>query len=377
MISYAQNFEDVMLSRALKHVNQGFYIDVGANDPTLDSVTKVFYDRGWRGVNLEPLDIHHADLQKHRPGDINLKYAAGEHPGEVDLVECDVRGWGTADTTVAQQLAAAGHPVTVHRVPVITLKDVCQQYASSGDIHFLKIDVEGYERPVLAGMDFHKFRPWIVVVEATRPNSSEENHDTWEDLLLTSGYRSTYADGLNRFYVAHEHAELADAFKYPPNVFDRFITASQHRAEIAAAHAAARLREEMRRTQSAETQAQQLATELETVYASTSWRMTAPLRTLKHSLKERVIQILRAICAMGKPLVRRSAFLTRASKALLQRMPRLARLAVGPESTALSTGDRPKDFNDLGAIRIMDAMSHALTDQSPECITFLQVPHAR
>ncbi|HZF37393.1 MAG TPA: FkbM family methyltransferase, partial [Blastocatellia bacterium] len=43
-ISYAQNFEDVMLWRALKHIDRGFYIDVGANDPDLDSVTKAFYE---------------------------------------------------------------------------------------------------------------------------------------------------------------------------------------------------------------------------------------------------------------------------------------------------------------------------------------------
>jgi glycosyltransferase involved in cell wall biosynthesis len=53
-VSYAQNFEDVMLWRALRSVERGFYIDVGANDPTLYSVTKAFHIRGWRGINIEP-----------------------------------------------------------------------------------------------------------------------------------------------------------------------------------------------------------------------------------------------------------------------------------------------------------------------------------
>jgi hypothetical protein len=66
-ISYAQNYEDVMLWRALKHVQHGFYIDVGANDPTDDSVTKAFYVRGWRGINVEPLKLHHQDLLEARP----------------------------------------------------------------------------------------------------------------------------------------------------------------------------------------------------------------------------------------------------------------------------------------------------------------------
>ncbi len=35
-ISHAQNFEDVILWRALKHVQNGFYIDVGAQDPVIE-----------------------------------------------------------------------------------------------------------------------------------------------------------------------------------------------------------------------------------------------------------------------------------------------------------------------------------------------------
>ncbi len=53
-ISYAQNFEDVMLWRALKHVENGFYVDVGAQDPVVDSVSLAFYEHGWRGVHIEP-----------------------------------------------------------------------------------------------------------------------------------------------------------------------------------------------------------------------------------------------------------------------------------------------------------------------------------
>ncbi len=52
--SYAQNFEDVMLWRALRHIDQGYYIDVGAWSPELDSVTKAFYEHGWHGINVEP-----------------------------------------------------------------------------------------------------------------------------------------------------------------------------------------------------------------------------------------------------------------------------------------------------------------------------------
>ena len=64
-ISYAQNYEDVMLWRALQHVENGFYVDVGANDPTVDSVTKAFYDRGWRGLNIEPVQLYYKKPLQH------------------------------------------------------------------------------------------------------------------------------------------------------------------------------------------------------------------------------------------------------------------------------------------------------------------------
>ena len=56
MVSYAQNHEDVLLRRVFPDEPNGFYIDVGANDPVRDSVTKHFYDRGWHGINIEPAE---------------------------------------------------------------------------------------------------------------------------------------------------------------------------------------------------------------------------------------------------------------------------------------------------------------------------------
>lgn len=86
-VSYAQNFEDVMLWRALKHVESGFYIDVGANDPTLDSVTKAFYARCWHGINIEPTVFYFERLAHERPADINLRVAAGKEHGVLTLYE--------------------------------------------------------------------------------------------------------------------------------------------------------------------------------------------------------------------------------------------------------------------------------------------------
>ena len=56
-ISYAQNAEDVRLRRAFRGQAKGFYIDVGANTPVNFSVTKHFYESGWTGIDIQPIDV--------------------------------------------------------------------------------------------------------------------------------------------------------------------------------------------------------------------------------------------------------------------------------------------------------------------------------
>ena len=56
MKSYAQDKEDLILADILKDVKEGFYVDVGANSPTVYSVTKAFYEQGWNGINRYYVD---------------------------------------------------------------------------------------------------------------------------------------------------------------------------------------------------------------------------------------------------------------------------------------------------------------------------------
>jgi len=222
-ISYAQNFEDVLLWRVLKHVPAGSYIDVGANDPELHSVTKAFYDAGWSGINIEPMPSYRAAFLAQRPRDINLSVAAGAASGSITLFDVpDVNGWASTDAGVAAAHRAHGHQVVEHTVPLLTLAEICRTHVR-GPVHFLKIDVEGFEGDVLRGMDFSLCRPWIVVVEAIMPNSRDSNHASWEALVTAHGYQYAWFDGLNRYYVADEHAGLAAGLRLPPNVFDDFL----------------------------------------------------------------------------------------------------------------------------------------------------------
>ena len=107
-ISYAQNFEDVMLWRALKHVENGFYIDIGAQHPVVDSVSLAFYEHGWRGVHVEPTQQYSILLRAARPDESVLQVAIGNQNQKVTFFEFEDTGLSTADADVAHQHRASG-----------------------------------------------------------------------------------------------------------------------------------------------------------------------------------------------------------------------------------------------------------------------------
>lgn len=222
MISYAQNHEDVLLRRAFPTQESGFYIDVGAAHPLIDSVTKHFYDRGWNGVNIEPLSVYHEQLCAERPRDVNLKACLSDREGSATLYEMpDHLGWATLSAEQAGEYRQAGEAVVESSVAVTTLARLCAEHVQAS-IDFLKVDVERLEREVLAGGDWQRFRPRVILVEATAPSSSLPTHEAWQDILLGADYLAGVFDGINRWYVRAEDRELLPALSVPVNVTDDF-----------------------------------------------------------------------------------------------------------------------------------------------------------
>ncbi len=220
-VSYAQNREDMLLARALPD-EKGFYIDIGAAEPLAFSVTKHFYERGWSGVNVEPQDDYFRQIVADRPRDINLQLVVSDKPGTFTLHIAPTHpGWATTCADVAAQMSEQGIALYPREVRAITLAELCAIYVR-GTIDFLKIDVEGAERAVLLGGDFYRWRPRIVLLEATVQGSPTPNHHLWEDVILRNDYLFATFDGLNRYYVRAEEPELVPILQVPVNVFDDF-----------------------------------------------------------------------------------------------------------------------------------------------------------
>lgn len=215
-----------MLYRALGHIRGGFYVDVGAHDPEELSVTKAFYDRGWSGINIEPSSERFRKLCLHRPRDTNLQLLVAEQQGSRDFFEVGTTGLSTMDGELAESYRSQGYGVDVKAMSVSTLDDLLDGHAAR-EIHFLKVDVEGAEEQVFKGCSFQRHRPWIVVAEATLPLSSQRCDERVAAYLGGRDYRQVYFDGINSFYLADEHRELASFFDRPPNHFDHYITVTE------------------------------------------------------------------------------------------------------------------------------------------------------
>lgn len=195
MRSYAQDKEDIIIAEILKTVKNGFYVDVGANSPTLFSVTKAFYDQGWHGINIEPLPDMYVELCADRERDINLNIGIGNVKGTMTLY---IEGMcSTMSDKVVADNGLQNKPTM--QIEVDTLTNVISKYAPL-EVHFLKVDVEGFERQVLEGYDF-RVRPWVICMESTKPNTETPCYDEWEDILIDHGYALKEAHGINRFYV--------------------------------------------------------------------------------------------------------------------------------------------------------------------------------
>jgi FkbM family methyltransferase len=271
--SYAQNFEDVILWRALREIEHGRYVDVGAANPVGDSVTRLFYDHGWSGINVEPDPALFPALCADRQRDANLPIALGAEPGELRFFVSTPPGLSTLDAAIAHRHSVGGTPMHEVSVTVDTLAAVIDRHQPTGEMHFLKLDTEGTELDVIRGGDWVRHRPWIVVVETAgqyadgalpRADEIEATDDRITAAMVERDYLFAYADGLNQFFVAKEHQELVRRVAIPPNVFDDFRRLRERAIEEHAAAMALR--------------AETAEAALETVFRSRSWRVTAPLR---------------------------------------------------------------------------------------------------
>lgn len=193
-VSYAQNREDIYINWLLGGKARGFYVDIGASDPVHHSVTKYFYERGWRGINIDPIKRNIDSLNNDRARDVNIQLGMGKKKSSAVFREYpEAGGLSTFSKNMQSEYS---YDYIEYEVAIDTLKNTLSRHLNANQhIDFIKIDVEGLEHDVICSNDWESYSSDLVVIES--------NHifKDWHHTLRNAGYKEVFYDGLNEYFM--------------------------------------------------------------------------------------------------------------------------------------------------------------------------------
>ncbi len=150
-------------------------------------------------------------------------------------------------------------------VKVRTLTSLLEEHDSPADFSLLLVDAEGVDYEVLAGLDFDRYRPRVIVTEED-PGDAEQHAAKYE-LLRERGYvLYTVVADVNSIWVA---AEFLNRAVLSP---DQAIGSIDNEV-------LARRCDELQRSRD------ELWERLTVIESSRSWRLTKPLRDVGRKLR--------------------------------------------------------------------------------------------
>jgi FkbM family methyltransferase len=207
-VTYSHWGEDVVVSYFLSNKRDGFYVDVGCFHPTLASNTKLLFDAGWSGVNIDPNKFMIEEFRRARPNDINLNLALAETAGgEIDFFIFDT--WASSNTASAEfaQHISKNQNVPIERklrVPCETLGNIFERYCRGRQVDFLNVDVESLDLKVLQASDWERWRPSIVAIEDFEFDYANPTASGIFNFLISKRYRMVSRNVYTSFFVSDE-----------------------------------------------------------------------------------------------------------------------------------------------------------------------------
>jgi FkbM family methyltransferase len=188
---YGQDGEDLILNRLLEGQTIGFYVDVGAHHPVRFSNTYLFYQRGWRGINIDAMPGSMKKFKKVRSRDINIECGVAGTVGKLMYHQFNEPALNTFDVNEAEHKNKPPYQMTgTVEVAVERLDALLARYLPSGQqIDFLSVDVEGKDEEVLRSNDWSRYRPRFILAETLRTDMLDMGKCPVVQFLRSVGYK--------------------------------------------------------------------------------------------------------------------------------------------------------------------------------------------
>ena len=202
-VHWGQDGEDVFLADTLP--SAGFYVDVGAHHPYRRSSTKLLYDKGWQGINIDVTDAMETLFPKYRPRDVNHFGLVG-HPRKARFFRFLEPALSTLDPELAREREREGWPILREDIlEVRPLDSILDELRAPKRIDLLCVDVEGSDFEVLETISLADRVVSRVLVELHMPAWQLSTHPI-SKFLEAKGYRPV-AVWLRStlFELAHDH----------------------------------------------------------------------------------------------------------------------------------------------------------------------------
>lgn len=191
-IGFSQCGEDGILFCLFHGKNDGFYVDVGAHHPFRFSNTAAFYERGWHGINIEPLPEGYKMFNQFRPRDINLNIGIARQAGQLEYYAFNEPAYNTFKKEVVERLEGQSIAKVVRKQNISTYsleKALSENMPRDKKIDFMNIDAEGMDFEVLESNDWKRWRPTVILVEGWNIEScSQVANNKITDFLEAQNY---------------------------------------------------------------------------------------------------------------------------------------------------------------------------------------------
>jgi len=195
--SYSQFNEDLIIDLLFNKKKMGFYVDIGANDPEANSNTKRFYDRGWRGINIEPNINAYQKIKEARKEDININIAISKEKKKMTFF---LIGNDSSISTLDYKQAIKISKITKSKISSCeieteSLSNILNKNIKNIKIDLMSIDTEGHEVEVIESNDWNKYRPTVLIIE------SNINTEKIVSLMKKNNYLFIFSNKVNAIFI--------------------------------------------------------------------------------------------------------------------------------------------------------------------------------